>query len=97
MLNSVKMVEPNPNDKNRWRWPTTKLWQHTQKIISDCFTESIQGQLPGRILEVCKIQKIKDMRDLYLGVICSKASLHGLEIDEVEAIKELVGKELEPI
>ena len=94
ILNKYRMVTRNSTDTNKARRKSSALWQVVGEVVKNVLSDSINGLLPGRIIEVCRKEKIKQYKDLIAGLVSSYAALHNIEEEKIEEVKELIINDL---
>ena len=94
LLREIRLLSDDNTDSNVSRQKVCDFWEKATQVMRKVFAESINGQLAGRIIEVCREQKKKEYRDLICGLASSYALVNNLPVSEMEGILNVLNREV---
>ena len=92
-LNAIRYAQPT-EDSNRSRWPDSKMWEVVRKKADYDLFEMRNYADPDRIKLVQKEEHDQLLAGQMLGLLISRAALHGLHVGVLPAFATKAGAEM---
>lgn len=92
-LSAIRYTQPT-DDSNRSRWPDSHLWKLVRQGAEHDLFEMRCYADPNRVKHVQKEEHDQLLAGQMLGLLISRAALHGLEVEKLQAFATSVGNDM---
>jgi hypothetical protein len=92
-LDAMRHTKPTA-DSNRSRWPDSELWQRVRRVAAADLFEMCNWADPDLIKRVEKEAHDRLLAAQMVGVLITRAALHGKHASELQAFATDVGNQL---
>jgi hypothetical protein len=92
-LKKIRMVADHKENINITRCRNSRLWNEAEEVIKGGLADSINGQLPFRVIECTKRDAIEGFKQQICGMVTTYAYFHDIPVTNVPAIMEKIKHE----